>query len=89
MDLIQNTSIKRAGHKSGLGFAKPEASSNLSISWSHQINELKNVTSCFLKNYELCFLKHQKKKKKQDATGLGEIELKDIPATELHLVHLS
>jgi hypothetical protein len=29
------------------------------------------------------------KKNKQDTTGLGEIELKDIPATELHLVHLS
>jgi hypothetical protein len=39
-------------------------------------------------NYVLLNTK-KKKKKKQDTTGLGEIELKDIPATELHLVHLS
>jgi hypothetical protein len=40
-------------------------------------------------NYVFLNTKKNKKKNKQDTTGLGEIELKDIPATELHLVHLS
>jgi hypothetical protein len=44
----------------------------------------------FLRIMNYVFLNtKKKKKKKQDTTGLGEIELKDIPATELHLVHLS
>jgi hypothetical protein len=43
----------------------------------------------FLRIMNYVFLNTKKKKKKLDTTGLGEIELKDIPATELHLVHLS
>jgi len=44
----------------------------------------------FLRIMNYVFLNTKKKKKKKhDKTGLGEIELKDIPATELHLVHLS
>lgn len=52
-----------------------------------KVTNLKMLQVVFLRIMNYVFL--NTKKNKQDTTGLGEIELKDIPATELHLVHLS
>ena len=76
MDLIQNTSIKRAGHKSGLGFQNLKPVVIYLFLDYIKITNLKMLQFVFLRIMNYVFL-NTKKKKKQDATGLGEIELKE------------